>query len=99
MAGRRETKFLKPIDQAIFGMAASHRAAAPAHAGVAPKVRSPGGRACNREGEDSRTDRHLTGTVGYSGGVEAAARWQGRVMQLEKPSSSHREIEGAREVV
>ena len=74
MAGRRETKFLKPIDKAIFRMAASHRAAAQANAVVAPKVRSPGGRACTREGEDSRTDRHLTGTVGYSGGVEAAAR-------------------------
>ena len=28
MAGRRETKSLKPIDKAIFGMAASHRAVA-----------------------------------------------------------------------
>jgi len=26
MAGRRETEFLKPIDKAVFRMAASHRA-------------------------------------------------------------------------
>jgi hypothetical protein len=48
MAGRRETEFLKPIDNAIFGMAASHRAVAQANTEVAPKVRNPGGRTCNR---------------------------------------------------
>ncbi|PON19569.1 hypothetical protein C2W62_02165, partial [Candidatus Entotheonella serta] len=32
MAGRRETEFLKPIDNVIFGMTASHRAAAKANA-------------------------------------------------------------------
>jgi hypothetical protein len=31
MAGRRETEFLKPIDNVIFGMAASHRAVAQAN--------------------------------------------------------------------
>jgi hypothetical protein len=45
MAGRRETECLKPIDNVIFGMAASHRAAAQANIAVAPKVRHPGGRA------------------------------------------------------
>ena len=49
MAGRRETESLKPIDKAIFGMAASHRAVAQANTDVAPKVRTLGGRACNRE--------------------------------------------------
>ena len=29
------------------------------------------------------------------GGVEATARWQGHAKQLEKPSSSQREITGA----
>jgi len=38
MAGRRETKDLKPIDKVINRMTASHRAAAQANAEVAPKV-------------------------------------------------------------
>jgi hypothetical protein len=99
MAGRRDTKLLQPLDKAIFGMAASPRAAAHANAVVAPQVRSPGGRACHRAGEARSTDRPLPGTVGYSGGVEAAARCQGRVRQREQPSASHRAIDGAREVV
>ena len=99
MAGRRETKVLKPIDKAIFGMAASHRAAAQANAVVAPKVRSPGGRACNREGEGSMARRTLADAASHSGGVGATAWGQGHAAQLEKPSSSHRDIGGAREVV
>src|SRR5450755_3791326 len=39
--------------------------------------------------------RKLTEAVSHSGGVEATARWQGRAKQLEKPSSSRREIGGA----
>jgi len=74
MAGRRETEDLKPIDNVIFGMMASHRAAAQANAEVAPKVRSPGGRACNRKGEGRRARRTLAEAVCPSGGVEAAAR-------------------------
>ena len=74
MAGRRETEDLKPIDNVIYRMMASHRAAAQANAEVAPQVMSPGGRACNRKGEGRRTHRTLTETVCPSGGVEAAAR-------------------------
>jgi hypothetical protein len=37
MAGRRETESLKPIDRALFGRAASHRAATEVNAEVAPK--------------------------------------------------------------
>jgi hypothetical protein len=48
MAGRRETEFLKPIDNVILGTAASHRTVAQANTEVAPKVRNPGGRICNR---------------------------------------------------
>ena len=44
MAGRRETESLKPIDNAIFGMAASHRAVGNEH-DVAPKIFILGGRA------------------------------------------------------
>src|SRR2546425_347200 len=39
---------------------------------------------------------HLKRWTGvYVGGVLATARWQGRIKQLEKPSSSQREIAGA----
>src|SRR6516225_7577480 len=36
--------------------------------------------------------RRLTDAACYFGGVVGTARWQGHVEQLEKPSSSHREI-------
>jgi hypothetical protein len=48
ITGRRETKALKLIDKAITRMAASQRAVTQVNAQVAPKVRSPGGRVCNR---------------------------------------------------
>ena len=99
MAGRRETEDLKPIDNVIFGMMASVQAVAHANAEVAPKVRIPGGRACNRAGEGSMGRRSLADAAGHSGGVGAAAWGQGHAKQLEKPSSSHRENGGAREVV
>jgi RNA-directed DNA polymerase len=40
--------------------------------------------------------RNLTDAASHSGGVVATARWQGCTEQLEKPSSPHREIDGAR---
>ncbi len=55
MAGRRETDDLKPIDKAIFGMVVSHRAVTKVNAEVAPKVRSPGGRAGNRTAKVARS--------------------------------------------
>ena len=39
--------------------------------------------------------RKLTDTANHFGGVLATARWQGHIKQLEKPSSSRREISGA----
>jgi hypothetical protein len=39
--------------------------------------------------------RRLTEAARHSGGVTAAARWQGCAKQLEKPSSPRREIGGA----
>jgi hypothetical protein len=38
--------------------------------------------------------RRLAGAADHSGGVRATARGQGRVEQLEKPSSSRRESGG-----
>jgi hypothetical protein len=48
VAGWRETKVLKPIDEASHGEGASHWAVTKVNAEVAPKVRSPEGRAHNR---------------------------------------------------
>ena len=47
-------------------------------------------------GEGSMTFRSLIEAGGHFGGVVGTARWQGHVEQLEKPSSSQREIGGAR---
>jgi hypothetical protein len=41
------TESLKPIDQIILGMTASHWAVTKVNADVASKVSGPGGRACN----------------------------------------------------
>jgi hypothetical protein len=99
MAGRKATKSLKPIDSSILGLLASPQAVAQANAQVAPTGRSPGGRACNRKGEGSLIHRTLADAAGHSGGVGATAWRQGHAEPLEKPSSSHGEIGGAREVV
>ena len=95
-AGGRETNLLKPLDSLICGMGASLQAVAQANAQVAPKVRSPGGRACNRKGEGSMGRRSLADAADHSGGVGATAWERGHAKQLEKPSASQREIAGAR---
>ena len=59
-------------------------------------MRSPGGRARNREGEGSTARRKPIDAAGRSGGVVATARRQGHVEQLEKPSSSRPERAEAR---
>jgi hypothetical protein len=47
IAGRKETEFLKPIDDVILGMTVSHWAVTKVNAEVASKVSSPRGRAPN----------------------------------------------------
>src|SRR5712691_9108894 len=91
-AGGREPNLLKPLDRLIFGMGASLQAVAHANAAVASKVRSPGGRACNREGEGSMGRRSLADAAVHSGGVGATAWGQGHAKQLERPSASRRDI-------
>jgi hypothetical protein len=98
-AGGRETNLLKPLDSLIHGMGASLQAVAQANAQVASKVSSPGGRACNREGEGSMGRRRLADAADHSGGVGATAWGQGHAKQLEKPSASRRANGGARDVV
>jgi hypothetical protein len=74
MAGRRETKDLKPIDRAICGMAASHRAVTRVNAQVAPKMEEPGGRVRDPEDEGSMQRRNLAEAAMHFGGVRATAR-------------------------
>ena len=88
MAGRRETDDLKPIDKAIFGMVSE------------PPGRNESERTGSLERakywrprfstqiEGSMVHRGLAEAVSHSSGVLATARWQERVKQLEKPSSS-----------
>ena len=93
-AGGRESNLLKPLDSLILGMGASLQAVAHANAQVAPQVRSPGGRAGNREGEGSRDRRRLADAADHSGGVGATAWGHGHAEPLAKPSASRRDIGG-----
>jgi hypothetical protein len=96
MAGRRETNDLKPIDKAIFGMVSEspgRNASEPTSSLVRNRTRRSSPLV---SGEDSMAERRLTDAIVHSGGVAGAARWQGNAKKLEKPSSSHREIGGAR---
>jgi hypothetical protein len=96
MAGSRETEGLKPIDKAIFGIV-SESSGRNASEHIGGLERSKFRRSSLLlEGEDSMGNRRLAEAVVHSGGVIVTARWQGRVEQLEKPSSSRREIGGAR---
>jgi hypothetical protein len=63
MAGRRETDDLKPIDKAIFGMAASHRAVTEVNADLASKDLKPRRSNPQLAGEDSMGHRNLAGTM------------------------------------
>jgi hypothetical protein len=95
-AGGRETNLLKPLDSLICGMGASLQAVAQANAQGAPKVSSPGGRACNRKGEGSMGRRRLADATAHSGGVGATAWGQGHAKQLERPAASRCEIGGSK---
>ena len=74
IAERRETEFLKPIDDRLLGRRASHRAVMKVNVNVASKVRRSEGRACNREGEGSMSRRNLADAPIHFGGVEATVR-------------------------
>src|SRR5271157_1557399 len=95
IAGWRETKTLKPIDNVSRGEPTSHRAVTTVNANVASKVSSPEGRAPNRRAKAAWGAEIRSMRLQHFGGVEATARWQGHAEQLEKPSSSRREIAGA----
>ena len=73
IAGRRETKVLKPIDKAIYRMVASHQVVAKANTEVASKMRSPEGRAHNAGAKAVWAVRKLTVTTVHFGGVIVTA--------------------------
>ena len=60
IAGWRETKTLKPIDNVSLGETTSHRAVTTVNAKVASKVRSPEGRVLNRRAKAAWGSRNLT---------------------------------------
>ena len=64
-----------------------------------PNVRSPRGRAGNRQGDGRLGRRTLADAADHSGGVGATAWRPGHAEPREQPSSSHRETGGAREGV
>src|SRR3954452_7836836 len=67
-AGGKPT-VLKPLDNPTRGVGASCSGRNESEREVAPKVRSPGGRARNREGEGSTTRCKPIDRAGRSGGV------------------------------
>ena len=98
-AGGRATHALQPLDSTLGGMGASCQAGAPANASVAPHVKSPRGRACNRAGEGSLGRRPLADAADHAGGGGATAGQHGHAEHREQPSSSPGDTSGAREVV
>ncbi len=89
MAGRRETDDLKPIDKAILGMVSEPPGRNESERiGSLERVKLWRPRSLAQV-EGSMVHRSLAEAVNHSSGVLATARWQGRVKQLEKPSSSH----------
>ena len=95
MAGRRETDALKPIDTAISGMVGELPGRNESERTGGPESSATRRPSLHREDEGSMAARNLADARRRSGGVIATARWQGRAKQLEKPSSSRREIGGA----
>jgi hypothetical protein len=74
MAERREIEDLKPIDQAIEGWGASHRAVMKVNAAVAPKLRRTQGRALNHWAKAAWLVAKLDEAIRHLSGVEATAR-------------------------
>jgi len=96
MADTRETDYLKPIDKAVFGTVSESPGRNESERTGGPESENPRRLSSHPWGEGSMGNRKPIDTVIHSGGVVAAARWQGHTEQLEKPSSSQGEITGAR---
>jgi hypothetical protein len=96
MAGWRETQALKPIGKPIMRVGSEPSGRNESERETDLENTEPQRPSPQRRGEGSMERRSLAEAASHSGGVEATARWQGRVEQLEKPSSSRRESGGAR---
>jgi hypothetical protein len=87
---------MKPTDKAILGMvseSSGRNESEPSNGLVKKCFRRSSSLVRN---EDCMARRRLADAECHFGGVVGTARWQGRAEQLVKPSSSHREIGGAR---
>ncbi len=90
-----ETNLVKLTDKAVFGTVSElpgRNASEPISGLVKNRFRRP---SPLPTGEGSMAGRNLTVATSHSGGVVGAARGQGHAEQLEKPSSSRREIDAA----
>src|SRR5271166_1571954 len=77
IAGWRETKTLKPIDNASRGEATSHRAVTTVNAKVASKMSSPEGRAPNRRAKSDRCGSFTSaGWKRQHGGKDMPSNWR-----------------------
>jgi hypothetical protein len=72
--GRRETEFLKRIDEAILGMVSESSGRNESERRVTSRVMNPRGRAHNRRAKAARTAATLTDAASCSGGAVAMAR-------------------------
>ena len=93
-----ETKRMKPTDKAALGVVSESPGRNESEPIGGLDTTNPRPSPLVR-GEGSMTFRSLMEAGGHFGGVVGAARWKGHVEQLEKRSSSQREIVGARYLV
>ena len=91
-----ETETLKPIDKVFLGKIHESPGRNNSERDMASKLCIPESRAILQMAKAAWMDEIWLIRPLISAGWEAAARWQGHAEQLEKPSSSRREIVGAR---
>jgi len=99
MAGWRETKTLKPIDEAIGRMVSESPGRNVSEREMTPKHPNLGGRAVDDSAKATRAVAVWLTRRDAPTGLGATARWVRRIEQLEKPSSPRCEISGAESVV
>ena len=96
----RETNHSKPADKAVYRAVSELLGRNESERIGGPESKKPRRPSPQDSGEGIMTSGRLADTWSHSGGVLAVARQlRGHVKQLEKPSSSHREIGGAASVV
>src|SRR2546425_5053158 len=94
VAGWRETKTLKPTDQAIERMVSESPGRNASERIGGPEILKPWRPSLTVERRRQHGPSHLADAAGHSGGGIATARGPGHGERLEKPSSPHRESGG-----